>query len=73
MTRLSFNVERDEEAGVFVACWNDPAGGGITTEAESLAALTTAIREAVRCHFDADARPEEVTLHFANDPVLQMA
>jgi len=73
MDLLAFNIERDEEAGVFVASWDDPHGGGITTQAESLAALADAIRESVRCHFTDRPAPSEVTLHFKDDPVLQLA
>jgi predicted RNase H-like HicB family nuclease len=51
MERLEFKIEQDEESDVFVASWDDPAGGGITTQAKSLAELHSAIQESVRCHF----------------------
>ena len=70
---LAFHIERDEETGVFVASWDDPDGGGITTQAETLAQLAEAIKESVRCHFAGRLAPREVTLHFERDPVLQMA
>lgn len=70
---LAFQIERDEEAGVFVASWDDPNGGGITTQAETLIELAEAIKESVRCHFTGRPGPREVTLHFENDPVLQLA
>ena len=68
-----FTIERDEEAGVFVASWDDPEGGGITTQAKDLKELASAITEAVRCHFAGRAAPREVALHFAHNPVLQLA
>jgi predicted RNase H-like HicB family nuclease len=68
-----FTIEQDEEAGVFVASWNDPAGGGITTQAKNLKELAEAIEEAVRCHFAGRVAPREVALHFAENPVLQLA
>ncbi|PYJ47616.1 MAG: 2-oxoisovalerate dehydrogenase [Verrucomicrobia bacterium] len=66
-------IERDEETGVFVASWDDPQGGGITTQADSLEELADAIREAIRCHFANRTAPREVFLHFETDPVLQVA
>jgi predicted RNase H-like HicB family nuclease len=68
-----FTIERDDEAGVFVASWDDPAGGGITTQAKDLRELASAIEEAVRCHFAGRTPPREVALHFADNPVLQLA
>ena len=52
-----FTIERDEEADVFVASWNDPAGGGITAQAKDLKELASAIEEAVRCHFAGRTAP----------------
>jgi predicted RNase H-like HicB family nuclease len=51
MKLLEFTVERDDTSGGFTAWWDDPKGGGITTQAYSLAELPKAIKEAVRCHF----------------------
>jgi len=74
MKRPEITIERDEETGVFVASWDDPRGGGITTQAESLDELLTALQEAVRCHFEeCKTPPHEVSLHFQTDPVLQFA
>ena len=66
-------VEQDEETGVFVASWDDPQGGGITTQADSLEELYGAVREAIRCHFENRTAPRKVSLHFETDPVLQVA
>ncbi|MCA1659463.1 MAG: hypothetical protein LC642_02820 [Verrucomicrobiaceae bacterium] len=73
MDVLAFKIERDDEAGVFVASWDDPIGGGITTQAATFGDLERAIKEAVRCHFADRAVPREVMLHFEDDPVLQLA
>ncbi len=73
MGRLEFEIDQDEESNVFVASWDDPAGGGITTQAKTLPELYSAIQESVRCHFGDRPAPREVTLHFKNDPVLQLA
>ena len=73
MESLAFKIERDVEADVFVASWDDPEGGGITTQAKNLTELAEAIRESVRCHFSGRSSPREVTLHFESDPVLQLA
>ncbi len=73
MELLAFKIERDAEAGVLVASWDDPEGGGITTQADNLTELAEAIKESVRCHFSGRVAPREVTLHFESDPVLQLA
>ena len=73
MDLLAFKIERDVEAGVLAASWDDPEGGGITTEAKDLTELAEAIKESVRCHFAGGSAPREVTLHFESDPVLQLA
>ena len=71
---LCFLIEHDAEADVFVASWDDPAGGGITTQADTLATLPGAVQEAVRCHFADHSRSRvTVALHFEADPVLQVA
>jgi predicted RNase H-like HicB family nuclease len=73
MGRLEFKIEQDEDSDLFVASWNDPGGGGITTQAKTLAELHDAIRESILCHFADRPHPREIALHFENDPVLQIA
>ena len=51
MSPVEFRIEQDEGSHVFVASWDDPGGGGITTQAETLPKLYDAIEQAVRCHF----------------------
>lgn len=71
--KLFFTVERDEETGAFTASWDDPNGGGITTQALTFPELSNAINEAVRCHFIDRAAPTVATLHFQSDPELVLA
>jgi len=73
MDPLAFKIEPDVEADVLVASRDDPAGGGITTQAKNLTELAEAIKESVRCHFAGRSAPREVSLHFESDPVLQLA
>lgn len=73
MDLLAFKIERDPETDVLIASWDDPEGGGITTQADNLAELAEAIKESVRCHFSGRSAPRQVTLHFESDPVLQLA
>lgn len=72
MNELLFRVEPCAETGGFVARWDDPAGGGITTQGETLAELHAMIADAVRAYFGADACPQRVRLHFAEDPVVPL-
>jgi predicted RNase H-like HicB family nuclease len=71
--KLVFIIERDEETGAFTASWDDPRGGGITTQAYTFGELSDAINEAVRCHFTDRRAPKVATLHFQHDPELQLA
>jgi predicted RNase H-like HicB family nuclease len=57
-------VEQDQETGAFIASWDDPSGGGITTQADSLEKLPDAVREAFRSHFANRPAPRKVDLHF---------
>ncbi len=68
---ITFDVSQDGNG--FVAKWNAPLNmGGITTQAESLQELIPSIIEAVQCHFDDDEAPQQVQLHFINDPALDL-
>lgn len=67
---MVFVIEKDPESGWFAASWDDPAGGGITTQGKDLAELQANLREAVQCHFEAGRAPKFIQLHFVDDPVL---
>ena len=71
--RSKVHHRRRRKSGSIVASWDDPAGGGITTQGKDLRELASAIEEAVRCHFAGRTAPREVALHFADNPVLQLA
>ena len=71
--KVVFTIERDDETGAYTASWDDPAGGGITTQAETFAELSDAVSEAIRCHFAGRRLPRVATLHFEHDPELQLA
>ncbi len=70
---ITIVVEKDEDSDFLVASWNDPSGGGITTQGADLKELQEMVSEAVRCHFDEADRPAQVRLHFVTDPVLATA
>jgi predicted RNase H-like HicB family nuclease len=58
MEEITFQVQRDEDSGWLVAWWDDPNGGGITTQGQDLRDLQRQIVEAVAAHFDEGAAPE---------------
>jgi predicted RNase H-like HicB family nuclease len=72
MEEITFTVEQEEDGG-YVASWNDPAGGGITTQGDTLADLQHMILDAVSCHFEPERRPARVLLHFASDVAMATA
>ena len=63
---ITFAVEPDLEGSAFVAFWDDPAGGGITTQANTLAELAASIKEAGLCHFFDGPAPQRAVLNFAS-------
>jgi predicted RNase H-like HicB family nuclease len=70
MTEIIFKVEPCTETGGYVARWDAPQGGGITTQGDSFAELDTMIADAVGGYFERKDRPKRVRLHFAQDPIL---
>jgi hypothetical protein len=64
-SEIIFLVEQAPEGG-FVARALDRS---IFTEADNLDARHAA-RDAVRCHFDEDARPKVIRLHFVREEVF---
>ena len=73
MNEITFRIEAGAETGGFIARWDDPAGGGITTQGDSLAELHTMISDAVRGYFDPGEHPRRVRLHFVEDPLLALS
>ena len=45
-------------------------GYSIYTEAETLEELKAMIRDAVECHFEAEAKPRVIRLHWVKDEVI---
>lgn len=73
MTEITFSVEPCRETGGFVARWDAPGGGGITTQGDSFRELDAMITDAVGGYFESNERPKRVRLHFSEDPVLALA
>ncbi len=72
MSEILFAVA-PEKTGGFSACWDDPLGGGISTQGKDLSHLQAMIREAVLCHFDEEDMPVVAKLHFVEDLALSLA
>lgn len=70
MNQIVFTVSPDAESGALVASWDDPSGGGITTQSSGLSDLQSMIREAVACHFDEDDIPAALHLSFDNGELI---
>ena len=70
---LVLTVTPCAETGGFVARWDDPAGGGITTQGDTLAELQTMVSDAVGGDFADGQAPSRVRLHFVQDPVFALA
>jgi hypothetical protein len=45
-------------------------GASIVTEADDLDQLRSAVRDAVRCHFEDGAGPRVIRLHLVHDEVI---
>lgn len=73
MSTLAFEVASCSETGGYVARWNDPQGGGITTQGDTFAELDAMVLDAVEGYFADRERPTAVRLHFVDDPVLAVA
>ncbi|MCX6968329.1 MAG: 2-oxoisovalerate dehydrogenase [Verrucomicrobia bacterium] len=73
MNEIVFKVEQEEDC--LVATWDDPKGGGIATQGESVPELIAMIRDAAAGYFRAAGipTPKRVRLHFVNDPELVLA
>jgi hypothetical protein len=67
---ITITITSCSETGALTAAWDDPRGGGLTTQAETLSGLEGNIRDAVEAHFDPEELPRRIRLHFADDPVL---
>jgi hypothetical protein len=66
MTELIFVVEDAPEGGYTARA----LGEAIFTEADDLDSLRAQVTDAVRCHFDEEARPSIVRLHFVREEMV---
>jgi hypothetical protein len=66
MNELIFLVEEAPEGGYTARA----LGASIFTEADDLTDLRNQIRDAVRCHFDADQVPNIIRLHFVREEII---
>ena len=73
MKEITFSVAPCHETGGYVARWDSPGGGGITTQGDSFAELDAMISDAVSGYFDEGQKPQRVRLHFIEDPILALA
>ena len=65
-SEIIFAVEEAPEGGLIARA----LGHSIFTEADDLATLRAAVRDAVRCHFDDADRPKVIRLHFVREEVF---
>jgi hypothetical protein len=66
VSEIIFVVEESPEGGLSARA----VGESIYTQAETAAELHERVRDAVRCHFDGDAAPKLIRLHFVRDEVI---
>lgn len=66
MTEILFVVEEAPEGGYVARA----VQASIVTEADDLPGVREAVRDAVRCHFDEQARPQLIRLHVVRDEVI---
>jgi len=73
MKEITFQVEPCRETGGYVARWDEPKGGGITTQGGTLEELNAMVTDAVKGYFEPGKHPRRVRLHFIEDPALLLA
>lgn len=66
MTEILFVAEEAIEGGYIARA----VGSSIVTEADDIAGLRDALRDAVRCHFEDSDRPKVIRLHLVHDEVI---
>ncbi|MEA3444228.1 MAG: 2-oxoisovalerate dehydrogenase [Bacteroidota bacterium] len=69
MNEIIFIIEEAPEGGYTAKA----LGVGIFTEAETMKELKEMVKDAIRCHFEADEMPNIVRLHFVKDEIFNMA
>lgn len=66
MTEILFIVEEATEGGYIARSLE----ASIVTEADDIAQLREAVRDAVRCHFEDGERPKVIRLHHVRDEII---
>ncbi len=67
MLTLRFEVQMCEDTGGYVARWDDPEGGGITTQGDTFAKLDAMVRDAVEGYFAGREKPKGASLRICSD------
>ena len=73
MSVLTLQITPYPETGGYVARWDDPDGGGITTQGDSFPEIEHMVLDAIKGYYFDRPRPSRVRLHFVEDPVLAVA
>jgi predicted RNase H-like HicB family nuclease len=63
VAEIIFQVEPCAETGGYVARWDAPRGGGITTQGDSFPELDVMIADAVGGYFEPEQRPRRIRLN----------
>jgi len=66
MSEIIFLVEKAPEGGFSTQA----VGESIITQAASVQELHARVRDAVRCHFEDNAAPKLIRLHFVRDEFI---
>jgi hypothetical protein len=66
MNEIIFVVEEAPEGGFTARA----VGESIFAQAEDAMSLHSAVRDAVRCHFDESSAPRLIRLHFVRDEII---
>lgn len=66
MNEIIFLVEEAPEGGYSARA----VGEAVFTQADSVEDLHARVRDAVRCHFEGNAIPKLIRLHFVRDEVI---
>ena len=65
-SEIIFSVQESPEGGYEARA----LGHAIFTQADSMEDLKITLRDAVKCHFDEDSRPQVIHLHMVKDEVI---
>lgn len=65
-SEIIFAIEESPEGGFAARA----LGYSIYTQADTLDELRRMVQDAVRCHFEEDARPRLIRLHWVKDEVI---